>query len=322
MTRPLVIGTRGSRLAMWQANHVRDALLNLHSDLRVSLEVIRTKGDKVLQTPLHAMLDKGLFTKEIENALLGRSVDLAVHSLKDLPTELTDGLTVAATLHREDPADVLVAKDAQKLDELPEGAEVLTGSLRRSAQLLHRRKDLRISPVRGNVETRLTKLEESGARALILAAAGLKRLGLIHRATERLDPEEFLPACGQGAVVVEIRCDDEALRDMLNPLDHLETRSAVTAERAFLGSLGGGCQVPIGAYARTTEAGTKLTITGMVADLDGSQLLKRTITTDVVSPDAGEQLGKQLAEQLLTAGAQEILEKVVNASNPASEANP
>ncbi|MHC4294634.1 MAG: hydroxymethylbilane synthase, partial [Planctomycetota bacterium] len=292
MSRPLVIATRGSTLAMWQANHVRDALLKLHPDLQVSLEVFRTKGDEVLHTPLRGVPGKGLFTKEIENALLEGAADLAVHSLKDLPIELTDGLIVAGMLPRADPADVLVAKDDRKLNELPEGAEVLTGSLRRSAQLLHRRGDLKVSPVRGNVETRLKRLEESDASAIVLAAAGLKRLGLLHHATERLDPAEFLPACGQGAIAVEIRCDDGEIRDLIELLDHPDTRLAVAAERAFLRGLGGGCQVPIGAYARTEENGSKLILTGMVANRAGSQLLKRTISTEIIGPDAGDQLGR------------------------------
>ena len=203
-----VIGTRGSPLAMWQADYVRRALIEAHPGLEVRIEIIRTTGDVLLEPPLARIGGTGVFTKEIENALLKRQVDLAVHSLKDLPTQLADGLRLAAVLKREDPADALVARDGRSLAQLPAGAKVLTGSLRRQAQLLHRRPDLKIAQMRGNVQTRLDKFDASDASAMLLACAGLARLNLSGRITERLDPAEFLPACGQGALAVEVRADD------------------------------------------------------------------------------------------------------------------
>ena len=235
----IVIGTRGSELALWQANHIRDCLLAGHSDVEVELEIIRTKGDKVLETPLHAMLDKGLFTRQIEDALLAGKVDLAVHSLKDLPTESPERLALAAVPAREDPADALISKDGLALADLPAGSAVLTGSLRRGAQLLHLRPDLELRPLRGNVRTRLRKLTESDAAATVMARAGLVRLGLDGHITERLDPTEFLPACGQGALGLQIRQDDAVVHDRLAFLDDPDARYAVSAERSFLAALGG-----------------------------------------------------------------------------------
>ncbi|MCK4375072.1 MAG: hydroxymethylbilane synthase, partial [Candidatus Brocadiae bacterium] len=207
--RRLKIGTRGSELALWQAGYVRDALRRAHPGLEVALEVIRTRGDDVPDAGPAPTEGKGLFTGEIERALLTGGVDLAVHSLKDLPTQPVGGLALAAFPERADPADALVARDGLTLDSLPHGAQVLTGSPRRRAQLLRRRPDLKVSPVRGNVQTRLGKLDESDAHAIVLARAGLVRLGLADRVTERLDPADFVPACGQGALAVEIRGDDE-----------------------------------------------------------------------------------------------------------------
>jgi len=306
----VVIGTRGSALAKWQANFVRRALLATRDDLRVDLEIIRTKGDAILHVALHEMLDKGLFTKEIEAALLAGRIDLAVHSLKDLPTDLPDGLALAAIPAREDPADVLVSKHAATLDDLPPGAEVLSGSLRRRAQLLHRRSDLKVLPVRGNVQTRLRKLDESGAEGMILARAGLARLGLLDRATRRLDPNDFLPACGQGALAIEIRSDDPSTADLLKPLDDAFARVSVTAERTFLAALGGGCQVPLGAHARLDDDGSALTLTGMVASLDGRRLLRRTVSAPLAGPHGAEALGRQLADGLLADGCREILDEI------------
>ncbi len=304
----IVIGTRGSSLALWQANHVRDVLTDLHDGLSVRLEIIHTKGDKVLDTALHRMLDKGLFTKEIQNALLDGSVDLAVHSLKDLPTQPAPGLSVAAIPSREDPADALVGKDDGGLDAVPQGAEVLTGSLRRRAQLLHGRPDLTVSTVRGNVETRLRKLDESDARAIVLARAGLVRLGLGDRITARLDPAEFLPACGQGALAIETRADDADVRKLLGPLDDAEARAAVTAERAVLAALEGGCQVPVGAYAYVAD-GT-LNLTGMVANLDGTRMLRAALTAPRADDEAAAALGLSVAEELRRHGCQDILDEV------------
>jgi hydroxymethylbilane synthase len=304
---PLKIGTRGSPLAMWQAHHVRQALLDAQPDLKVEIEIIRTTGDVSTEPPLTRIGGTGVFTKEIEDALLDRRVDLAVHSLKDLPTRLAGGLSLAAVLEREDPADALVARDGRTLSQLPAGAKVLTGSLRRRAQLLHRRPDLKIGEVRGNIQTRLKKFDESDASAIVLARAGLVRLNLAERITERFDPADFLPACGQGALAVEIRADDERLEKLWRTLDHPPTRLATTAERAFLAALGGGCLAPVGAYGRMAGTPKNLTLTGMVAALDGSHLIRATIegaADDLVT------LGERLAEQLRIAGADEILESV------------
>ena len=306
--RRIVIGTRGSELALWQANHVRAALMSAHDGLDVEIEIIHTTGDRVLDKALHQMLDKGLFTKEIESALLAGEVDLAVHSLKDLPTELPEGLALAAVPPREDPADLLIAKSPTTLAEMPRGAAVLTGSLRRAAQILHARPDIEVRPVRGNVATRLRKLDESDADAIVLARAGLVRLGLLDRPTTRLDPAEFLPACGQGALGIEIRDDDEDLARLLEPLNDPTTRAAVTAERTFLADLGGGCQAPFGAYVRPAGDGTSLEATGMVASLDGRRLLRRTVTSPSTEPP--EALGRTLADALRQAGCMDILDQI------------
>ena len=316
----IVIGTRGSSLALWQATHVRSVLEDLHDGLTVRLEIIHTKGDKILEVALHRMLDKGLFTKEIQNALLDGSVDLAVHSLKDLPTQTVPGLSVAAIPSREDPADALIGKDGGGLDAVPQGAEVLTGSLRRRAQLLHQRADLTVSTVRGNVETRLRKLDESDARAIVLARAGLVRLGLADRITARLDPAEFLPACGQGALAIETRADDTSVRELLRPLDDAAARAAVTAERAVLAALEGGCQVPIGAYAYV-DGGT-LNLIGMVANLDGTRLLRATGTAPLADDETAAALGQSVADELRGQGCQDILDEVARYLQNESESNP
>jgi len=306
--RRIVIGTRGSELALWQANHVRSALIAAHDGLEVDLKVIRTTGDRILDKALHQMLDKGLFTKEIESALLAGEVDLAVHSLKDLPTELPEGLGLAAVPPREDPADLLIAKAPATLDDLPRSAAVLTGSLRRTAQVLHRRPDIQVRPVRGNIATRLRKLEESDAEAIVLARAGLVRLGLLDRPATRLAPGEFLPACGQGALGIEIRQDDGDLARLLEAVNDPTTRAAVTAERTFLAYLGGGCQVPFGAYVRPADDGASFEATGMVASLDGRRLLRRSVS--VPADQDPETIGRALADVLRQAGCMQILDQI------------
>jgi len=310
----LKIGTRGSPLAMWQAEYVRRALLAAHPGIEVELEVIRTTGDVELSEPLSQIGGTGVFTKEIENALLRRRVDAAVHSLKDLPTQPAGGLRLAAILAREDPADALISRERRTLAQLPAGAELLTGSPRRRAQLLHRRPDLKIAPVRGNVQTRLKKFDESGAQAILLARAGMVRLNLSDRITERLDPADFLPACGQGALAVQVRADDERAAEMCSALEDRPTRLATTAERAFLAGLGGGCLAPVGAYGRLTPGRKQFALTGMVAALDGSRLIRRTV--EGVAGEAADAvaLGERLAEQLRTEGAEEILRDVASGS--------
>lgn len=310
----LVIGTRGSPLAMWQARYVRSALRAAHPQLAVELKIIRTRGDRLLEAPLHHLggAGKGLFTREIETALLGREVDLAVHSLKDLPTESPPGLTVAAVPIRADAADALVAKGDGGLADLPQGATVMTGSLRRAAQILHVRSDLAVVGVRGNVGTRLRKFDESAAAGIVLAVAGLTRLELADRITHRLDPREFLPACGQGALGVQVRLDGPA-GEYVAAIDDPPSRRACAAERGMLAALGGGCQVPIGAHAC---GGDELELTGMVASLDGSKLIRRTVQARCADEPAASAVGGQLAEALLADGAREILDEIESETNP------
>ncbi len=419
---PLVIGTRGSELALWQAGFVRDALQRAHPGLDVRLQIIATRGDIALEQPTHASLDKGLFTTEIQDALRGGEIDLAVHSHKDLPTRSPEGLVVAAIPQREDPSDALVLREglaggdfgfgiwdfgsAEVTDSnprassgpdgegtqqtpngkplqdreqgptracdlasvppnksnphraaepsegapvqirnpkseirdfplVPEGAEILTGSLRRGAQLLHLRPDLKVLPVRGNVPTRLRKLDEGGACGIVLALAGLRRLGLEHRVSLRLDPGHFVPACGQGALAIEVRRDDARVRDLIEAIDDRSSHLAVLCERSFLALLHAGCRAPVGAYARFGNASpcaspkptdcvggipstpvnppdtrnASLTVTGVIASPDGSRLFRDTLTAPVTGRDSAIALGESLAERLLSAGAGAVLDE-------------
>jgi hydroxymethylbilane synthase len=298
----LRIGTRASRLALWQAEWVQHRLQTLHPGLTVTLTPITTKGDKILDVPLAKVGGKGLFVKEIEEALYDGSVDLAVHSMKDVPSVLPPGLILPCIPPREDPRDALVTPDGRGFDELPEGARIGTSALRRQAQLLHRRPDLVIVSLRGNVETRLRKMEEERLDGIVLAAAGLKRLELAGRISEYLPTDLSLPAIGQGALGLECREDDTRTRDLIAPLHHPATAVAVTAERAFLRRLEGGCQVPLAAHAALADK--TLNLTGLVAEPDGSRLLKETLT---VSSSQAEGVGRQLAETLLERGADRIL---------------
>ena len=307
----IMIGTRGSPLALWQAHFIRDRLNQHHPDLAVELQIIKTKGDQAITAERYGTLDKGLFTTEIENKLLAGSINLAVHSLKDLPTEMRKGLVIAAITEREDPADALISKGGG-LNDLPAGATVLTGSLRRRGQLLHRWPGLNVQPVRGNVQTRLRKLDESNAHAMILARAGLVRLSLADRITECLDPAEFLPACGQGALALQVRRDDARTAAVLAPLEHVATRHAVVAERSLLMDLGGGCQVPVGAYGRYEE-GDMLTLTGMVSSLRGQRLIRDTVRAHVTSTADGEALGRTLGGRLREQGCDDILQGIQQA---------
>ncbi|MGO4884318.1 MAG: hydroxymethylbilane synthase [Bryobacteraceae bacterium] len=293
----LIIASRGSQLALWQAHWVEAQLARLGYPSRI--DIIKTTGDKITDVPLAQVGAKGLFTKEIEEALLDGRADLAVHSLKDLPTELPEGLVLAATPEREDPRDALVGK---RLADLPKGAKLGTSSLRRAAQLRKLRPDLRIEAVRGNLDTRLRKLDQGQYDAIVLAAAGLKRLGWEDRIAEILSPDIVCPAVGQGALAIEtggtglLACQE---------LNHQPTHYAVTAERALLASLGGGCQVPIGAYA--TVSGNRLSIQAVVVSPDGKQLVRDRSEGPVA--DAAR-IGRELGEALLAAGADEILESV------------
>ena len=315
----LRIGTRGSELALWQARHVRETLLAAHPQLQVDMEIISTKGDRVLDISLAKIPGKGLFTKEIEDSLLAGSVDLAVHSLKDLPTEIAPRLALSAIMTREDPADALISRDGLTLDDLPQGATIMTGSLRREAQLRHRRPDLKIMPVRGNVPTRIRKFREAGVDGIILALAGLRRLVLDQNVTQRLAPEEFLPACGQGALALEIREGDDATQELCTPLVHLPTWMCVSAERAYLGGMGGGCQAPIGAFAHFAPGSSEMTIAGIAADVDGSNLVRQTLTAPCGSVAAALKIGRQLSQAVRCAGGEEILQRIEQQPKPTQE---
>ena len=264
------IGTRASKLALRQSEWVKDEIEATHPHVNVDLIRIKTRGDKILDSPLSKIGGKGLFVKEIEDALLDKRVDMAVHSMKDVPAELPDRLILSTFPKREDPADVLISIGGQTLDQFPHQARVGTSSLRRGAQLLHVHPDIELVPLRGNVDTRLRKLETENLHAIILAAAGLKRLGLSNRITQTLPFDQVLPAVGQGALGIETRRDDEQTVNLLQFLDHKPTRIAVTTERAFLKELEGGCQVPIAGLALLNE--DKLSFEGLVAELDGSSI--------------------------------------------------
>ncbi|MBC7357391.1 MAG: hydroxymethylbilane synthase [Desulfacinum sp.] len=309
MRNTLVIGTRGSLLALRQSEMIKGLLEARWPDLRVSLEIIKTTGDKILDVPLAKVGGKGLFVKEIEEALLDGRVDLAVHSMKDVPSELPGPLELAVVPAREDPRDVLVSERFPSLEDLPRGAVVGTSSLRRAAQLLALRPDLRIENLRGNLDTRLRKVREGLYDAVVLAAAGLHRMGWRDRIASYLDPDLFVPAIGQGALGLEIRKDDHDVRRLLAPLHDESTARAVAAERAFLHTLEGGCQVPIAGHATASQNGVLLT--GLVASLDGRTVYRQTAS----APPGGEEAaGRDLARRLLDAGAREILESVYHAS--------
>jgi hydroxymethylbilane synthase len=301
--RPLLIGTRGSRLALWQANFVAGRLRAAMAR-PVELVEIQTAGDQVRDVPLAQIGGEGVFTKEIQRALLDGTVDVAVHSLKDLPTVVVEGLVLAAVPRRGPTGDALLAPRHRGFDALPAGATVATSSLRRQAQLRHRRPDLRLCDIRGNVETRLRKLHEQGLDGLVLAQAGLERLGLTDAVTELLDPSWMLPAVGQGALGLECRADDPAARAAVAPLDDPPTHQAVLAERELLHSLGGGCQVPIG--AATQVIGERLALRGAVLSPDGRHRIEGRGEGRLADAEA---LGGRLAQELLTRGAAELLKK-------------
>jgi hydroxymethylbilane synthase len=331
--KKIIIGTRGSKLALWQAEFVKAELNRLCPDIEIELNKIKTTGDKILDVPLAQVGGKGLFVKEIEEALLSGKADIAVHSMKDVPTEFPEGLHLAVICEREDPRDALISQmqnsrpgespeatrfKIKNFQSIPKGAKIGTSSLRRACQLLSLRPDLKIEQLRGNLETRLRKLDEGRFDAIILAAAGVKRLGLEKRMTEILPFEVSLPAIGQGAVGIECRIDDEFINKVIAPLDHLETAVCVKAERAFLKKLEGGCQVPIAAYARIGQrarsAGQKtniypssLVLDGLVGSITGDRIIKGHIEGKAKD---SEQLGVALAEEVLSQGAKEILDEV------------
>lgn len=306
MKAKLTIGTRQSLLALWQSNHIAALLRKQYPKCEVVLKKIVTKGDRILDVPLAQIGGKGLFTKEIEENLLDGTIDLAVHSLKDMPTVLPEGLCLTAITERANVGDAFVSNKYGSFEELPLGAVVGTSSLRRKAQLLAKRPDLEIRDLRGNVDTRLRKLDEGLYDAIILAAAGLERLGHGDRISSLIPADVCLPAVGQGALAIEARTEDKEVRDMLSFLNDLTTKQATDAERAFLGLLEGGCQVPIGVHADVE--GENIRIEAIIAALDGSTILRDTINGKA---DDAVSLGQQLGKKMLAAGGQEILASIL-----------
>ncbi len=301
----LRIATRKSPLALWQANHVREALLVRHPELEIELLTMTTTGDKILDTPLAKVGGKGLFVKELETGMLEGRADLAVHSMKDVPVEFPEGLCLAAVLPREDPRDVLISNTCSSIDELPQGARLGTSSLRRQSQLRARRPDLRILDLRGNVNTRLSKLDNGEYDAIMLAAAGVKRMGWDARITEFLPPEQFLPAIGQGAIGIEIRTDDARLHELVAELNDAQTATRIAAERALNKALQGGCQVPIAGYSEISHG--VILLRALVGRPDGTELVQGVISG---KPEDAEELGRVLAKDLLSRGAKQILDEV------------
>lgn len=306
MRKKIVIGTRSSKLALWQAEYVADRLRKQYEGLEVELMHIVTKGDKILDVPLAKIGGKGLFTKELEVAMLEKRVDLAVHSLKDMPTVLPTGLSLTTITKRLDCGDALVSPKYQTLENLPKGAKVGTSSLRRKAQLLNIRPDLDIHNLRGNVNTRLRKLEEENLDAIVLAVAGLKRLGFGDKITQIIPRKYCLPAVGQGALAIETRADDEEIKNMLSFLYDDKTADATIAERAFLAQVEGGCQVPVGVYGEVNEDNT-LTVEAVIGSLDGKTIIRDKVTGK--RENAGE-LGEDLAKKILANGGLEIMQSL------------
>lgn len=306
MKANLIIGTRQSLLALWQSNHIASLLRKQYPDCQVTLKKIVTKGDRILDVPLAQIGGKGLFTKEIETELLDGTVDLAVHSLKDMPTVLPEGLCLTAITTRANVGDAFVSNKYASFSELPQGAVLGTSSLRRKAQLLAVRPDLKIVDLRGNVDTRLRKLDEGQMDAIILAAAGLERLGHADRIREIISTTVCLPAVGQGALAIECRSDNKEVRDMLAFLNDLPTKQATDAERAFLGLIEGGCQVPIGVHAEVENDNVK--IEAVIASLDGSKVLRNNITGPAAN---AADLGRKLGQQMLAEGGEQILADIL-----------
>ena len=295
------IGTRGSALALWQAHFIADELKRIFPTLTVELIEISTKGDRITDAPLSKIGGKGLFTKDIETALMDGRIDAAVHSLKDVPVELPEGFELAAITKRAEPFDAFVSNKFGSIEELPRGALIGTSSLRRRAQLLGLRADLKVEDLRGNVDTRLKRLDEGKFDAIILAAAGLKRLGHGDRIKEIISPTVMLPAVGQGALAVEISTGSKVL-ELIKALDDPITRATVGAERSFLNVIEGGCQVPVGVYG--SIEGKEITVTGVIASIDGSKIIRGSTVGDI---DRSEELGAELAQRLLDNGGRDIL---------------
>jgi len=311
LKKKIIIGTRGSTLALWQANWVKSELEKKYPEIEVSLEKIKTTGDKILDVPLAKVGGKGLFVKEIEEALLEKRVHLAVHSMKDVPTFFPEGLHLRCITKREDPRDAVFSRTGTKLLDLPKGAKIGTSSLRRQSQILHLRPDFEIHPLRGNLDSRLRKLDEGQYDAIILAGAGVNRLGWSDKITELLSTDISLPAIGQGALGIETPTDDAYINDLVAFFDDPVTSACVRAERALLKRLEGGCQVPIAAFGEL--AGDTLKLSGLVASPDGKVFVKDQRTGP---KERAEEMGIELAESLLKAGGYEILKELYDVSPP------
>jgi len=304
--RLLKIGTRGSNLALWQAKHVKQKLEESNPDIQIELVIIKTEGDKKLDIPLSEIGGKGLFIKELEDFLLRKEIDIAVHSLKDMTTIIPAGLCLAAVTCREDPRDCLITHDSSKLNDLKSGTIIGTSSLRRKSLLLNNRPDLAVKLLRGNMDTRLRKLEEGEYGGIIAAAAGIKRLGKVEKITEYLPLEDFIPAVGQGALGIEVRAGDEETIQIIRLLNDVNTEDCVTAERAFLERLEGSCKAPIAAHG--IISGSELKISGMVGSLDGKRIIRDSIKGD---RKEAERLGWELGENLFKMGADKILKEIL-----------
>lgn len=306
MKQSFRIGTRGSKLALWQANHISGLVSAQNPELNIEIRIIKTTGDAVQNSPLSEIGGKGVFVKEIEEALLSNEIDIAVHSMKDMPTELPDGLVIAAVAKRYDPRDALISKSGLEMNELPGVSRVGTGSLRRGSQLLSRYPGFNIVSIRGNVDTRVRKLKEGrDYDAVILAVAGLERMGLAGEITEIISPDIILPAPGQGIVAVESRADDQETTKILRAINHIDTEIAATAERAFLFRLGGDCNVPAGSLA-TIDDGL-LRVKGIISSPDGKSLVKKEINGSI---ERAHSLGVELAEEILESGGAQILDQL------------
>jgi len=304
----IIIGSRASALALWQSEHVASLLQQLHLSVTVEIKKIKTTGDIILDSPLSKIGDKGLFTKELDRALLDGEIDLAVHSLKDVPTQLNPGLILGAISEREDIRDVFISHPRKKyssLNDVPKGGMIATGSLRRKCQLLHHRPDLNIIDIRGNLKTRKEKLEQSDWDGMLLAKAGVTRLGWTSMISEVFSPSFILPAVGQGALGIEVRENDVEILKLISPLGHKETYQATLGERALLRHLEGGCQIPIGTYGRIEQG--KFFLDAMVGSLDGKRIVKGSVNG---APEESETLGTALAKELMSNGAKEILEEI------------
>jgi len=298
----IIIGTRGSKLALWQANWIKDKLERLYPDLVIAIEKIKTTGDKITDAPLSRIGGKGLFVKEIEEALFKSRIDIAVHSMKDVPAELPEGLHIAAICERENPRDAIISNNNKSLKELPDGAVLGTSSLRRTVQLKAIRTDFNIKPLRGNVDTRINKLKNGDFDAIILAMAGIKRMGLENLITEVISEDTMIPAIGQGAIGIETRVDDEFINEIIKPLNHEDTAICVLAERAFLSIMGGGCQVPLACHAKILKQNNKTTINieGILGDPDGKWSIIRGSRNGSLSQ--ANILAEDLARELLDKG--------------------